>query len=204
MSVILKSLDFLGFPNYKVGTDGSVWSNIDRFGKTVPWRKLKPYKIKSGRLSIDLYNKGFVKRAVLVHRLVLQAFVGPCPTGMECRHFPDPNPTNNNLENLQWGTHQENMDDRTIHDRTCFEEKSSTWRGDITEERLVEEFNNLKSTVKVARKIGMDRHAVLARLRKYGYRVVRNRAKIGRGWENFITKEAEDGTFVPAEVRTRT
>lgn len=55
------------------------------------------------------------KKDLLVHRLVLEAFVGPCPPGMECRHFPDRDPGNNRLDNLQWGTHQENEEDKETH-----------------------------------------------------------------------------------------
>jgi hypothetical protein len=51
----------------------------------------------------------------MVHRLVLEAFVGPCPIGMQCRHFPDPNPANCNLKNLQWGTPMENTEDKRVH-----------------------------------------------------------------------------------------
>lgn len=49
-----------------------------------------------------------------VHKLVLQAFVGPRPPGMECRHM-DGNPTNNALSNLRWGTRKENMRDQLRH-----------------------------------------------------------------------------------------
>lgn len=38
----------------------------------------------------------------LVHRLVLAAFVGPCPDGMEVRHL-DGDPANNSLGNLAYG-----------------------------------------------------------------------------------------------------
>ena len=51
----------------------------------------------------------------LVHRLVLEAFVGPCPTGMESCHFPDRNPANNKLDNLRWATHAENENDKIVH-----------------------------------------------------------------------------------------
>lgn len=51
----------------------------------------------------------------LVHRLVLEAFVGPCPPGMECRHFPDRDPTNNRLDNLSWATRKQNMEDKASH-----------------------------------------------------------------------------------------
>ena len=55
------------------------------------------------------------KHAWYVHRLVLGAFVGPCPPGMESCHFPDRDPANNRLDNLRWGTHQDNMLDRDKH-----------------------------------------------------------------------------------------
>jgi hypothetical protein len=48
----------------------------------------------------------------MVHRLILEAFVGPCPEGMETCHFPDINPTNNALENLRWDTRSENTRDQ--------------------------------------------------------------------------------------------
>jgi hypothetical protein len=35
--------------------------------------------------------------------LVLEAFVGPCPDGLEACHWDD-DPTNNRLSNLRWDT----------------------------------------------------------------------------------------------------
>lgn len=49
-----------------------------------------------------------------VHQLVLEAFVGPIPPGMEVRHL-NGDPTDNRLENLAYGTHSENMRDRLAH-----------------------------------------------------------------------------------------
>lgn len=46
----------------------------------------------------------------LVHRLVLESFVGPCPLGSECLHAND-HPDDNRLSNLRWGTRTENMHD---------------------------------------------------------------------------------------------
>ena len=67
-----------------------------------------------GHLYVNLCrnSKGKIHK---VHRLVLLAFVGPCPEGMECRHFPDQNPTNNNLDNLSWSTRTENQRDRVLN-----------------------------------------------------------------------------------------
>jgi hypothetical protein len=47
-----------------------------------------------------------------VHRLVLEAFVGPAPEGHEARHIDDVK-TNCRLTNLAWGTRAENLADRT-------------------------------------------------------------------------------------------
>lgn len=88
------------------------------------------YRIKHNKINYDekilkliLANTGYwvvgLKRIghnipLLVHRLVLEAFVGPCPGGMECRHL-DGNPRNNNLSNLKWGTRSENQQDSVRH-----------------------------------------------------------------------------------------
>lgn len=49
-----------------------------------------------------------------IHRLVLEAFVGPCPPGLEGCHN-DGNPTNNCISNLRWGTPASNAADRIKH-----------------------------------------------------------------------------------------
>lgn len=49
-----------------------------------------------------------------IHRAVLEAFVGECPGGMECRH-KNGIPSDNRLENLHWGIHIENVWDRDGH-----------------------------------------------------------------------------------------
>lgn len=46
-----------------------------------------------------------------VHRLVLAAFAGPCPPGMEACHGPG-GPADNWVVNLRWDTHSANMFDR--------------------------------------------------------------------------------------------
>lgn len=49
-----------------------------------------------------------------VHRLVLAAFVGPCPDGMEGCHN-DGDPANNRLTNLRWDSSSENKRDTVRH-----------------------------------------------------------------------------------------
>lgn len=54
------------------------------------------------------------QRHLRIHRLVLAAFIGPCPEGHEGCHI-DGDPTNNQLDNLYWGTKQQNMRDKLLH-----------------------------------------------------------------------------------------
>jgi hypothetical protein len=49
-----------------------------------------------------------------VHRLVLEAFVGPAPLRMEGCHN-DGDPANNHIDNLRWGTDADNQGDRIAH-----------------------------------------------------------------------------------------
>jgi hypothetical protein len=49
-----------------------------------------------------------------VARLVLLAFVGPCPDGMECCHT-NGNRTDNRLTNLRWDTPKANAADKRAH-----------------------------------------------------------------------------------------
>jgi hypothetical protein len=53
----------------------------------------------------------------LVHRVVLETFVGPCPTGRECCHGDD-DKTNNRLSNLRWDTHDANVEDKVVNGKT--------------------------------------------------------------------------------------
>jgi len=59
-------------------------------------------------------SKGGKARRRPVHRFVLEAFVGPCPKGMECCHN-DGDPTNNHVDNLRWDTRKANAEDGVRH-----------------------------------------------------------------------------------------
>lgn len=84
------------------------------FWRTQESRILKP-SVARGYLRVTLRDSGVVSSQA-VHRLVLTAFVGPCPSGMEACHFDD-DPTNNQLSNLRWDTPSANHRDRTRNGR---------------------------------------------------------------------------------------
>jgi hypothetical protein len=96
---------------YRVDADGGVWSLLCHGGPRKVLKRLKHKADKRGRHFVNLCDgRGGVRRAS-VHRLVLEAFVGPCPDGMECCHYDD-DQTNNNIDNLRWDTHGANVADR--------------------------------------------------------------------------------------------
>jgi hypothetical protein len=60
----------------------------------------------AGRLCVALRRDG-TSRTRLVHHLVLEAFAGPRPPGLNALHGPG-GPLDNRLANLRWGTQREN------------------------------------------------------------------------------------------------
>lgn len=70
-----------------------------------------------GYVQVHLYAAG-VGQTMKVHRMVLEAFVGPCPEGMESCHNNGVR-DDNRIGNLRWGTVQENAADRVAHHPTC-------------------------------------------------------------------------------------
>jgi hypothetical protein len=106
--------DIEGYPDYRIGDDGSVISKR-RYGV---WKPLKPCRCGVGFRSmyVALYSgqPGGKGTKTLVHRLVLETFLGPCPEGMECCHN-NGNSLDNRLSNLRWDTHVSNLADRKKH-----------------------------------------------------------------------------------------
>lgn len=97
------------FPAYEVSDQGRVRSK-----KT--GRVLRPARInRVGHMQVKLFDGRNNQHGRLVHRLVLEAFVGACPVGMIARHVDERDPSNNALANLAWGTYAENEADKRRH-----------------------------------------------------------------------------------------
>ena len=108
--------DVRGFPGYRVGDDGSVWSRHVRGAgsarKADVWHRLKETKARR-YLCVNLV-KDTKKHKTLIHRIVLFAFVGPPEIDLQCRHL-NGNGNDNRLSNLAWGTPKENCEDKDSH-----------------------------------------------------------------------------------------
>lgn len=78
-------------------------------------RIMKPVKDKDGYFCVNLYKNNKTKR-FKVHRLVAQAFI-PNPDNLPCVNHKDEDKTNNNVENLEWCTHEYNSNYGTAIER---------------------------------------------------------------------------------------
>lgn len=88
------------------------------FSRVRTARVLRPIRSNEhGHLKIGLVGDDGEQRFYLMHRLVLEHFVGPCPKGREACHN-DGDPTNNCVRNLRWDTHKANQEDMVRHGHT--------------------------------------------------------------------------------------
>lgn len=92
---------------YAVTSSGVVIS------KWLGWRPRKLYLNPKGYYCVSMPVDGRSSNR-LVHRLVLEAFVGPRPDGMQGCHN-DGDSTNNHISNLRWDTPHANAMDQVAH-----------------------------------------------------------------------------------------
>jgi hypothetical protein len=104
---------------YEVSDQGRVRS-LDRIVKTAAGprrylgKMLRPGTNRHGYPVVVLSRAGRRGKTAKVHRLVLEAFVGPCPDGMEgCHNNGDR--ADARLPNLRWDTPSANQYDRRLH-----------------------------------------------------------------------------------------
>lgn len=159
-----------GFGGYRVGSDGTVWSQWDqraikgkgRGFETVQgntWRLLSPSKNSEGYLTVRLASNGKSK-TFSVHVLVLSCFAGPCPPGMEGCHFPDRSRENCRANNLRWDTRQSNQRDRVAHGTAPKGEGHGRAKLTIADVRKIRELAATLSQPEIASQFGISRSAV--------------------------------------------
>jgi hypothetical protein len=111
-----------GFPDYMVSDRGRVLSNVGS----------KP-RVLVGSMATNGYRKVLLTRDRQsfnrsVHTLVAEAFHGPRPEGLVCRHL-DGDRLNNASSNLTWGTYSENAQDRVRHGNDAFARRTACIHG---------------------------------------------------------------------------
>jgi hypothetical protein len=103
---------------YEVSDQGRVrsldrWVNCSHGVKRHRGRVLSPRKHPGGYTAVQLSREG-VTTQWLVHRLVMLAFEGPCPEGLEVAH-QDGIKTDNRLSRLRYDTPRGNNADKIEH-----------------------------------------------------------------------------------------
>lgn len=169
MKVRYRILDFIGWPEFRVGTDGSVWTRLVQihpghgsyFVLGNQWKERKQATDKDGYKAVTFCVGNRIK-GYRVHRLVLMAFVGPCPKGMVARHYPDHDPANNRLENLSWATQKKNLADRVERGTMMNGEKNHQSKMTAKSVRAMRnEWSDERPTVShLSRKYGIARKTV--------------------------------------------
>lgn len=172
VSSLPQRLPIPNFPGYAADISGTIWSCWKKGNhkqKKGDWHPLKPrpHVSRGGFVyqTVALYKNG-AQVSRLVHQLILETFVGPRPKGMEVRHYPNNDKTDNRLANLSYGTKSQNQLDRVQHGTHCRGDKSNLSK--VTErqrQKLITEYLQLKPAYKgrlanlgnrLARKYGLS------------------------------------------------
>lgn len=133
-------LDVVGFEGiYQVSNFGRI-QNV-KTGKikeqTISKTDNRPY------LSLWKNNKIKVCRP---HKLVMEAFVGIRPKGLECCHN-DGNPQNNHWSNLRWDTPKNNHADKVKHGTTNRGEQCGTAKLTLEQVRAIRQDTRLQRII---------------------------------------------------------
>ena len=123
--VLLKEIPGLPNEDYMAGMDGHIYSRTRYAGfgrkEYTGWYPLKEHQGKTGYRSISICHQN-KKKTMNVHSLICEAFHGARPDYSQVRHM-DGNPSNNVPRNLEWGTAQENWNDKRRHRTATVGEK---------------------------------------------------------------------------------
>jgi len=154
--------DVVGYKGlYQVSSLGRV-KRIGRGKGAQAGRILRPMRDGAGYFQVVLYRGG-KRTAKMVHRLVLEAHVGPAPEGCEVNHRNGAK-TDNCVENLEWVTRSENM--RHAYDVLGFESACGEAHGSAKNTREdVLEIRRLAATgeltqAELGKMFGVDRTTI--------------------------------------------
>lgn len=122
----MKMLDVLNYEGlYKISDIGEIWRvpRLDHLGRRISARKVKLAHHNKGYLDVSLFKDG--KRTHhLVHRLVLQSFIGDCELLVD--HI-NGNKQDNRLENLEYVTCRENIRRGFSRKKTSSKYRNVSW-----------------------------------------------------------------------------
>lgn len=144
-----------GFPDYSVSNLGRVWSYKNPSGAGVLMRGSRTSR---GYCVVCLRNE-HVRKHIFVHRLVLEAFIGARPKGLQSAHL-DGDQLNNRIENLRWVTPKENQHHRIAHGTMQYGEDHPQARLSFDEVRAICALRGILSTYRVAEMFNVSQSQV--------------------------------------------
>jgi hypothetical protein len=124
-----------------------------------------------------------MQRHRYIHALVTEAFIGPYPHEQEVRH-KDGNRLNNNLDNLEYGTHLENGADTIKHGRTTYGERNTNAK--LSEEQVFYILESTLSASVLAKQFGVNQDNIYAIRTRKAWRYL-NRSAARAGWRQGTT-----------------
>lgn len=157
-----------GFPGYWACTDGSIWTAWKSAGPKIgkrntgkPYKKMKfqtirptaKYPRNNPYFWVGLRDRNNKTNIKFVHEFILWAFNGPRQEGQICRHL-DGNCQNNKICNLEWGTNEQNWDDKKRHG-TCKTKLNPAKAAEIRKLR-----SEGLSVIKIASRFGVTRNTI--------------------------------------------
>lgn len=167
------------FPGRTFGSDGSIWSLYNGRHVGVEWRRVYGSSTSDGYRVINLGRGSGRGKRQYVHSLICEAFHGPRPPGMECRHLDDDG-ENNRPDNLAWGMSAENKADALRNGRRALGARNgrSKLNWPIVDS-IREETARGEKPVVLARKHGVDPKAIRLILAGINWRPETRPADIG-------------------------
>lgn len=109
-----------GAPGYLVSPDGTIWSSRNWRGYGL--RPVTPVPEPTGHLRVRLSLPDGRRVRKSVHGIVARTFLGPANGLQVCHRNGDP--TDNGVDNLYWGSAQDNANDRDSHGTTARGERN--------------------------------------------------------------------------------
>lgn len=152
--------DIPGYEGLYQVSDKSCVRSLDRFVTESNFRKrilffkgqiIKPYTYKNGYYYVVLRKDGGSKHFYL-HRLVANAFI-PNPYRFPFVNHKDENPSNNNIENLEWCTHEYNMNYGTVRERMSKHTQNNAKRRKVSQFTLSGDFVKTYKSLREAQKM---------------------------------------------------
>jgi len=155
------------FTSYLVSNCGEIFST--KWGRL---RKLRPCTCQRGYLRVGVCGDDGKRRVISVHLLVLYALVGEKPNDTMMGLHIDDNKLNNHVDNLKWGTFQDNMDDRVRNGKQ--KQGVRVWTAKLTPEevREIRDLHRVMGYRRIAKLYGIKSNTVMYCVKRISWKGV--------------------------------